>query len=188
MMMPRMNAMQTQRPRLRVAHVVSLILMCAVLAACGPGPEPAAPQEPDPAPDPTSTSNSWLQGTTDERFETVTRHLRGLDMAMVEIGYRYQELYRAGQSENWDYATYQANKIRQSLQNALQRRPRRDASALEYFMPALAAMTDAVGAHDRSRFDAQFVTLTESCNRCHVAEAVPSFIVIPPEGRTPPIQ
>ena len=162
--------------------------MCAVLAACGPGPEPAAPQEPDPAPAPTSTSNSWLQGTTDERFETVTRHLRGLDMAMVEIGYRYQELYRAGQSENWDYATYQANKIRQSLQNALQRRPRREASALEYFMPALAAMTDAVGAHDRSRFDAQFVTLTESCNRCHVAEAAPSFVVIPPAGRTTPIQ
>ena len=55
-------------------------------------------------------------------------------------------------------------------------------------MPALAAMTDAVGAHDRSRFDAQFVTLTESCNRCNVAEAVPSFVVIPPEGRTTPIQ
>ena len=102
--------MQTKRSRLRVAHVVSLIGTCAVLAACGPGTELAAPQEQEPAPAHASTSNSWLQGTTDERFEIVTRHLRGLDMAMIEIGYRYQELYRAGQSENWDYATYQVDK------------------------------------------------------------------------------
>ena len=185
--MTKMHATRTKRLGPWVPYTVALIGLAALTAACGQGPEPVS-QESVPESAPASTSNSWLQGTTDERFEIVTRHLRGLDMAMVEIGYRYQELYRAGQSENWDYATYQVNKIRQSLQNALQRRPRREASAQEYFMPSLAAMTDAVAAHDRSRFDEQFVAFTESCNQCHVAEAVPSFVVIPPEGRTTPIQ
>ncbi len=109
-------------------------------------------------------------------------------MAMVEIGYRYQELYLAGMNENWDYATYQVKKIRQSLENALERRPRREASARNGFFPALDAMAEAVAGRDRERFTTRFDKFTDACNRCHVAEAVPSFVVTPPERYTSPIR
>jgi hypothetical protein len=41
----------------------------------------------------------WLQGDEQEKFNTVARQLRGFDMAMLETGYRYTELYftKAGQ-------------------------------------------------------------------------------------------
>ena len=111
-----MIEVQSVSARQLVSALAATMELLAVMA-CGQGAElPAAP-EAEPPPAQPSGPTSWLQGTTDERFEIVTRHLRGLDMAMVEIGYLYQELSRAGESENWDYAAYQVNKIRQSLEN-----------------------------------------------------------------------
>lgn len=72
---------------------------------------------------------AWLSGTVNERFDAVARHLRGFDMAMVEVGYRYTELYWAGQDGNWPYATYQLDKIETAMANGLERRPKRAASA-----------------------------------------------------------
>ena len=43
---------------------------------------------------------AWLaEGSTEQRFLKVARHFRGLDQAMIEIGYRYEELYWAGRCE-----------------------------------------------------------------------------------------
>jgi hypothetical protein len=59
------------------------------------------------AADPQASPNAgWLKGTADEKFLAVERHLRGLDVAMAEIGYRYGELLRAGKTRNWEYAQY----------------------------------------------------------------------------------
>ena len=41
----------------------------------------------------------------------IEKHLRGLDVAMTEIGYRYGELHVAARERNWDYAKYQTEKI-----------------------------------------------------------------------------
>ena len=51
---------------------------------------------------------------------------------MVEIGYRYQELYWAGADSNWEYAGYQLAKIDLALANARERRPKRQASAARF--------------------------------------------------------
>jgi len=50
-------------------------------------------------------------GTEQEKINTIEKQFRGFDNAMVETGYRYQELYWAGQDENWEYADYQLEKI-----------------------------------------------------------------------------
>ena len=52
----------------------------------------------------------WMKGTAGEQLRTVERQLRGLDVTMAEIGYRFTELHFAGQDGNWDYAKYQAEK------------------------------------------------------------------------------
>lgn len=43
---------------------------------------------------------SWIKGIKKEQIEIIGRQFRGFDMAMVETGYRYQELYWAGKDKN----------------------------------------------------------------------------------------
>ena len=49
---------------------------------------------------------AWIHGDSGQHWQTVEKHLRGLDVAMMEIGYRYAELYWAGMDSNWEYADY----------------------------------------------------------------------------------
>ena len=131
---------------------------------------------------------SWLRGTTDQRLETVAKQLRGLDVAMVEIGYRYEELYWAGEDENWEYAAYQIQKIRLALDNALVRRPKREKSTKAIFDPVLTEIEGVLELRDSERFSEQFEALTAACNICHAVEQVPTFRVVSPEQRHSPIR
>ena len=58
-----------------------------------------------------TVQGQWIKGNEQKKLETIENQFRGFDMAMVETGYRYQELYWAGQDENWEYADYQLEKI-----------------------------------------------------------------------------
>ena len=155
-----------------MAWLALAIWVCAT-AGCGHG----APAK-----------NGWIRGDSDQRWTIVERHLRGLDMAMVEIGYRYQELYWAGMDSNWEYADYQVTKVKLSLENALERRPKRRSSAGELFLPVLDEMKRAVATRGRAEFEEAFRELTATCNSCHVAEGVASFHVEPPVVRQSPIR
>ena len=132
--------------------------------------------------------NGWIHGDSGQRWQTLERQLRGLDVAMVEIGYRYEELYWAGMDSNWEYADYQLAKVRLSLENGLERRPRRRASAEELFLPLLDEMKRAVATRERASFEKAFGALTGGCNSCHVTEGVGSFHVEPPSARRSPIR
>jgi hypothetical protein len=81
-----------------------------------------------------NAQGKWINGTEQEKLETIENQFRGFDMAIIETGYRYQELYWAGQDENWDYADYQIEKIRKAIENGLERRPKR-AKSSEHFKP-----------------------------------------------------
>jgi len=129
----------------------------------------------------------WIATEPDEQFRTVARHLRGLDMAMVEIGYRYQELAAGIAQQNWPYVEYQHNKIGLSLRHALERRPKRAASAQQLFFPELARFGEVVAGRDDKAIASAFKALTASCNTCHQAEGVASFVVIPSGHRPAPI-
>jgi hypothetical protein len=128
-------------------------------------------------------SQDWLTGDLMQKLETITDHLRGFDMAMVETGYRHVELYWAGQDENWGYAQYQIEKLQLAIERGLERRPARAASAQEYLELALPSMKEAVEERDPNLFNERFETFTQSCNACHHAEQVPHFNVQIPENR-----
>lgn len=130
----------------------------------------------------------WLAKEPEARWDAVAKHFRGMDVAMVEIGYRYGELYWGGVDRNWSYADYQVRKIRLALDNALERRPKRRGSTEATFMPALDHMARVVQGHDAARFDAAFRELTQACNACHAAEKVPDFHVAAPGSRHSPIR
>lgn len=133
-------------------------------------------------------ADGWLKGAESEKFETVARQLRGFDMAMVETGYRYQELYWAGKDENWEYATYQSGKIRTAIGNGLERRPKRAASAQNFLTIALPQMDSAIASRDTLQFKQAFDALTANCMACHALEKVPFFTVKTPVERQSPIR
>lgn len=131
--------------------------------------------------------DDWLaSGSADERFAQVSKHLRGFDMAMVETGYRYIELYWAGEDGNWEYADYQLEKLRTAISNGLERRPKR-ASSAQMIFPELDKVVASIGEKDLIKYRQSFTTLTQSCNACHAAEKVSFFNVSPPSFRVSPI-
>lgn len=125
---------------------------------------------------PGATADSqWLKGTMDERFGQVERHVRGLDLAMAEIGYRYGELLVAGRERNWDYAKYQAEKMDLSLRLALERRPKRAQSAQSFLKENLPAVLRAVQSKNEQHLDVSLEQLHNSCVTCHRSENVLYF-------------
>jgi len=132
----------------------------------------------------------WLTSIEDEnkQIEAIQRQFRGFDMAMVETGYRYTELYWAGQDENWPYAEYQLKKLRKAIEMGLQRRPKRAASAQPFLNGVLPEMEKALDQEDIEAFREKFNILTQGCNSCHAAERISHFEVHPPESRNSPIQ
>jgi hypothetical protein len=130
----------------------------------------------------------WLAAKPEEQLLQLERQLRGFDVAMLETGHRYVELYWAGQDGNWEAAAYQVDKIRLAIENGLERRPRRAASARPFLVGPLAAMGEALAARDPALFAARFEGLTTGCNACHAAEKVAFFEVRPPASRLSPIR
>ena len=131
-------------------------------------------------------TDGWLKGNEQEKFETIAHQLRGFDLAMVETGYRYQELYWAGQDQNWDYAKYHLEKIELAIKNGLERRPKRAPSSEHFLSVILPEMQKAINSKDTLEFDRNFQALTTNCNSCHAMEKVPFFNVQIPTQRNSP--
>ncbi len=158
--------------RTRRAWFWTIACISVAAASCHNGPPPTG----------------WIHGSESERWAQAEKHFRGLDMAMVEIGYRYQELHWAGHDGNWPFAAYQLEKIGLSLDRALERRPKRRASAEELFLPVLQDVGESIEFKDPVRFRSSFAEMTAACNACHEAEGVPSFRVARPIQRPSPIR
>lgn len=137
---------------------------------------------------PPSGRDGWLKGTPHEKLDVVAKQLRGFDMAMVETGYRYQELYWGGTDGNWEYAAYQVEKIKQAIEYGLERRPKRATSAEHFIQEALPKMEKLVKEKDSVGFLAGYELLTKECNACHKEEKVPFFTVKPPLHRQSPVR
>lgn len=135
-----------------------------------------------------NAQGEWIKGTEQEKLETIENQFRGFDMAMMETGYRYQELYWAGQDENWPYAQYQVDKIEKAINNGLERRPKRAASAQHFLNTVLPNMEKAIKSEDTVIFSQNYNTMTINCNSCHAMEKVPYFKVKIPLYRQSPIR
>lgn len=135
-----------------------------------------------------TAQGDWIKGTDTEQITTIEKQFRGFDNAMVETGFRYQELYWAGLDQNWEYASYQLEKIKLAIENGLQRRPKRAKSAEHFLNTVLPDMQKAVDGKDTAIFNTGFQILTVNCNNCHAREKVPFFTVKIPTTRQSPIR
>lgn len=114
----------------------------------------------------------WLTGTIEERLAQIERHLRGLDVSMAEVGYRYDELLMASKYRNWDYAKYQTEKIELSLRLALQRRPKRVKSSTPFLEKNIPLVLNAIQTRNPEQLDLAIGQLRSGCIQCHRAENV----------------
>ncbi len=153
------------------------LLLGGCLAACGCGSASTS-----------ASGLTWLSRDHDAQQLQLERHLRGFDVAMVEVGHRYIDLYWAGEDANWEAAAYELQKMRLAIENGLERRPKRATSARPFLVGPLTAMDEAVAARDPELFASRFEGLTAGCNSCHALEQVPFFEVRPPEARVSPIR
>ena len=126
---------------------------------------------------------AWLPADQPESLLRIEAHLRGTDVTMWEIGYRFTELYHAGLDRNWDYADYQLEKIPHALQLAMERRPKRAESAQPFLNEVVPAVQALVAERDSDAFMRGMERLRTGCMQCHVAEEVPFFTVSFPELR-----
>ena len=121
----------------------------------------------------------WLKALPpDKQIEAIDRQLRGFDMAMIEVNYRYIEMYFAAIEGNWDYALYTGEKMAWAIQNGFERRPKRRPNAQAIFLKEIyPSVLDAIRKKNIALFKERFDTLRHACNACHTAEKV-SFIQI----------
>lgn len=139
-------------------------------------------------PSSTPHTDHWLKGTTDEKLSQVEVQLRGLDKTMVEVGYRFTELYLAGKEHNWNYAKYQAEKMDLAIRLGLERRPKRSASAQFFLKDEIPMVLKAIESKDDQVFQSAMERLRSSCLKCHNLEQVPYFTVEFPERHLAPMR
>ena len=165
-------------------RTISVIVCLAFTLDVAVAAETPAPTNGIPPKPPATT---WLSGSDEQRFDRVARQMRGFDMAMMEVGYRYTELHWAGQDRNWDYAKYQCEKIQHVIELAMERRTNRAPSAQWFLTNAIPPMKAAIEAKDSARFEKQLPFFTAACNTCHAMEKMPFITVRAPERRLSPV-
>jgi hypothetical protein len=170
---------------MQTTNRLALSLTCLALGAllCG-GCGPAGTAGDDrPA-----GSDGWLTGDAHQKFETIAAQLGGFDQTMIEVGYRYQMLYWAGEDENWALARYQIEEMEGALERGFQRRPARQENARTLMETILPQLDEAALRQDQALYRERFEAMRANCISCHVLEDVAYMNVTIPEYRIQPLK
>jgi hypothetical protein len=130
----------------------------------------------------------WLKGSNEEKLEEIAHQLGGFSRTMLEVSYRYSELYWAGEDENWKYAEHQLEHMIEALEDGLTRRPVRAESAEDFMKNTLPAMEEAISSEDPDVFRKGFFALTSGCNGCHAKEGEAYIQIQLPQVRQSPVR
>ena len=123
-------------------------------------------------------SQQWLRDadTDTERFRRLEILLAGTEMAMWEITFRYQNMYDALLIENYDYARFNWDKIKQRSTSALMKRPNRTQNMEAFLLDATwQVVDDGLKTKDPIKARDAFQTARTVCMACHEAEKMSFF-------------
>jgi hypothetical protein len=120
------------------------------------------------------------------------------DLMTALVQPRHIKLGLAGSAQNWAYAAYELDQLRETLADLAEILPKyRDLSIPDMITSTvkepLAALDRAIQAKDSDQFTAAYRQLTVSCNTCHEAYdraviviRVPTVSVFPDQDFHPP--
>ncbi len=128
-------------------------------------------------------NGTFLKGNISHFVETIERQLDGFSRTMMEVHYRYGELYWAGQDGNWKYADYQLEHIYEAIDKGSERRPEHKNNAFEFLGAPHNLMQQAIDSGNIEQFNRNFVLYNASCKSCHIKEEVDFIQTIIPEER-----
>lgn len=94
------------------------------------------------------------------------------DLMTMTVQPRHIKLGLAGRARNWTYADYELHELGEAFERAARVWPRWRAVPVAQMLDfntkePMAALAQAIKAHEGAKFDAAYAQLTESCNTCH---------------------
>jgi hypothetical protein len=120
-------------------------------------------------------TNNWLLDarSDEERFRRLQVYSGGTDQQMWQMGYRYEQVYRAIVDQNWQLGTYHWGKLRDVFNVALMKRPNRTPNAEALFLTnEWRLLDDALKAGEAGAVRKAFLAERQACIVCHVAEGM----------------
>ncbi len=107
------------------------------------------------------------------------------DLMTAFVQPRHIKLGVAGSEQNWPYAAYELDQLRETFADVAEIMPKyRDLSIPDLITSTvkqpLAALDQAIKAKDASQFTAAYGQLTASCNACHQSYDRAAIVIQPP--------
>jgi hypothetical protein len=118
-------------------------------------------------------SANWLLDAIDdgERFRRIQIYAGGTYEQMWQIGYRYEQVYRAIVDENWELGLHHWTKLRDVFNVALMKRPNRTPNAEAIFLDTTwKLLEDALKSAEADDIRETFLVERGTCMACHAAE------------------
>jgi len=126
-----------------------------------------------------SAQNDWRKNApTDQKIEKLVKVMPGAATLMIEMGFRYQNLYWAAKQGKWEFSAYQREEMEDLLKTLMITRPKRAKTAEVFLKTGFAGLEPALKTRDGRRFEAGFETMRQACMTCH-AQNAHAFIELP---------
>ena len=115
------------------------------------------------------------------------------DLMTALVQPRHIKLGLAGSEQNWPYAAYELDQLRETFADVAEILPKyRDLSIPDMITSTvkepLAALNRAIQAKDGNQFSAAYGQLTASCNACHQSYDRAAIVIRPPTATAFPDQ
>jgi hypothetical protein len=107
------------------------------------------------------------------------------DLMTAFVQPRHTKLGLAGAEQNWAYAAYELDELRESFDDVARLVPKHGnlaipAAIASTVRPPMAALDAAIKAKDHAAFNKAYGELTLSCNACHQSSDHPMIVIQAP--------
>lgn len=127
----------------------------------------------------TAQAEDWrTRAPTEQKVENLVKAMPGAATLMIEMGFRYQNLYWAAKQGKWEFAAYQVEEMEDLLKTLTITRPKRAKTAEAFLKTGFKEIEPALKARDAGRFEAGFEKMRQACMSCH-AQNEHAFVQLP---------
>jgi hypothetical protein len=161
--------------------VILALLFSTVVGVCL---AQTAPPDANQAPKPAAPSNATQQ---------LDFHPSMADLMTMMVQPRHIKLWLAGTANNWTYAAYEANELKNAFNRIGHTLPifeNTDTLAMigSTVQQPLADVAAAIKAHDANAFRAAYARVNEACNACHLSHNKGMMVIKIPDAAMFPDQ